>query len=297
MKKTLIAAGVAAAMAAPVAMADTTVYGKVRQAIEFGDGNSVVTSYANRVGFKGSEDLGNGMSAFYKIELKTADDTATSSPTNGRFAFVGIKGAFGTVTVGDTVNLAKAHLAGNSLEDTIGDKQGILSTDLSFDNNQVIYTSPTVNGFTVSAAAYGDNSTSENTLGKAFAVKYANGPLTVAAGRNAYDAAASGDEDFVSAKYAMGDTTLSANYETIDSTVDIDSYTATVEHKMGANTLILSYGDKDSDTNSADRQETTIGVKHNFSKRTDLMLLWNDVDADAVASQTNNVAIQLNHSF
>ena len=295
MKKTLIAAGVAAAMAAPVAMADTTVYGKLRQAIEFGDGNSTVTSHTNRVGFKGSEDLGNGMSAFYTIEMGTAAETGDA--TSGRFAFVGIKGAFGTVTVGDTVNLAKAHLAGNSLEDTIGDKQGILSTDLSFDNNQVIYTSPTVNGFTVSASAYGDNTSSENTLGKAFAVKYANGPLTVAAGRNAYDAAASGDEDFVSAKYAMGDTTLSANYETIDATTDIDSYTATVEHKMGANTLILSYGDKDSDTNSADRQETTIGVKHNFSKRTDLMLLWNDVDADAVASQTNNVAIQLNHSF
>jgi predicted porin len=295
MKKTLIAAGVAVAMAAPVAMADTTVYGKVRQAVEFGDGNTVVNSYANRVGFKGDEDLGNGMSAFYKIEMATAGDTGGT--TSGRFAFVGIKGAFGTVTVGDTVNLAKAHLAGNSLEDTIGDKSGVLATDGGFDNNQVIYNSPTINGFTVSASAYGDNSTSQNTLGKAFAVKYANGPLTVAVARNAYDAAASGDEDIVSVKYSMGDTTFSANYETIDATTDIDSYTATVEHKMGANTLILSYGDKDSDTNADDRQETTIGVMHSFSKRTNAMLLWNDVDADATSAQTNNVAIQLNHSF
>jgi predicted porin len=76
MKKTLIAAAVAAAVAAPAANAGVVLYGKIHVSIDYldaetsarcsGDGTTPgggfnVCDRTSRIGFKGSEDLGNGL--------------------------------------------------------------------------------------------------------------------------------------------------------------------------------------------------------------------------------------------
>ena len=106
MKKTLLSLAVAAGMAASsAAMAAPTVYGLINLSIDNQDTGSdtdtmVMKSQTSDVGVKGSEDLGDGMKAFYKAEFQFSADTA-GAPT-GRDQYIGLKGGMGTVKFGAT---------------------------------------------------------------------------------------------------------------------------------------------------------------------------------------------------
>ena len=55
------------------------------------------TQSASRIGFRGTEDLGNGLKALFNIEAAVAADTgATNTRLFDRRAVVGLQGAFGT---------------------------------------------------------------------------------------------------------------------------------------------------------------------------------------------------------
>ncbi|MFC4931440.1 porin [Massilia sp. GCM10023247] len=65
-------------------------------------------SVPSRIGFRGTEDLGGGLQALFVLEGGVNVDTGTSGQGNrlfGRQAFVGLKGGFGTVTVGRQTNM------------------------------------------------------------------------------------------------------------------------------------------------------------------------------------------------
>ncbi|SME98875.1 porin [Pseudogulbenkiania subflava] len=111
MKKLLIAAAVAAAL--PVmAQADTTIYGSIRAG--YSSVNNAGTDFKNvsgiddfgsRMGFKGNEDLGNGLKALWQVENGFAvDGVATSGSGSGTFAnrasFIGLSGEFGKIRLG-----------------------------------------------------------------------------------------------------------------------------------------------------------------------------------------------------
>ncbi len=77
MKKSLLTIAVAATMVAPaIAMADATLYGNVHVSINAADNDIPtaqnkldMTSNTSAIGVKGSEDLGDGMKALYKVEF------------------------------------------------------------------------------------------------------------------------------------------------------------------------------------------------------------------------------------
>ncbi len=122
MKKALIALSVAAGMVG-VAQAEntTTLYGSVGYDLRVHD-----TDYSYKVngvtvdedkatadlhrtktvfGIKGTEDLNNGLQAFYKLEFESGNGPHDGDGDNGVFktkkAYVGLKGAFGKVTLGN----------------------------------------------------------------------------------------------------------------------------------------------------------------------------------------------------
>ena len=84
---------------------------------------SLTGSFPSRIGFRGVEDLGNGLQAVFTLESGLAMDTGTSQQGNrlfGRQASVGLKGAFGTVTLGRQINMTyiatqKADVMGPNL--------------------------------------------------------------------------------------------------------------------------------------------------------------------------------------
>lgn len=106
-----------AAMAAAPARAESsvTMYGLLDDGIEYVRGTATAdgkTSHEfregygtapSRLGFRGSEDLGGGLSAIFTLESGISVDTGTLSQGGrlfGRQGYVGISGDFGTLTVG-----------------------------------------------------------------------------------------------------------------------------------------------------------------------------------------------------
>ena len=69
---------------------------------------SLTGSLPSRIGFKASEDLGNGLQAFFVLENGLGLDTGTAGQGGrlfGRAAHVGLKGAWGTLTLGRQNNM------------------------------------------------------------------------------------------------------------------------------------------------------------------------------------------------
>ena len=205
MKKSLIAIAVlAATSSAAFAQSNVTIYGILDAGIvsERGgkDGNvSKVTSgaaSASRIGFKGTEDLGGGLSAIFKLETGARIDDGTLDNTNSalfnREAFVGLSSkTAGTLTlgrqytpyyetlrdVGDPFAMGYAGTAKNLFP---------VASFMTRNSNAVVYKSPNLEGFTA-AVSYslgevaGDASATRQVGGS---LGYANGPLNVAVAYN-----------------------------------------------------------------------------------------------------------------
>ena len=316
MKKSLIALAVMAA--SPVAFAATAnvdVYGLVSVAYEFGDTHEgTVDSKASRIGVKGSEDLGGGLTAIYKAEFLIADlstpssgqTLATSSAgttgntVSNRDTFVGVKGGFGTVILGNHSSPQKLSMGANQFEDTLADKSQILGEEGGYKDKVVAYISPDFNGFHAAVAAVTTTSTTDAIAGTSYALVYANGPLTAALGGTSYDAATSADSTAVTVGYTIADIALRfTNEKSKNSTTALANWTsnyADATYKMGPMDLTLAYGKKDIVGSTADKTATTLGVKYNLSKRTNVQLIANNLETVG-SSDATNYALQVNHAF
>src|SRR5690606_6939203 len=77
---------------------------KSRSAID-NDGSS-----SSRLGFRGTEDLGNGLKAFFTIEQGL--DSDVSAAGGNRQVFVGLEGGFGRVWMGRDFNPSRSLVSG-----------------------------------------------------------------------------------------------------------------------------------------------------------------------------------------
>lgn len=223
MQKKLIALAVAGMVAAPLAMAQSnvTIYGVVDMGVNSFSGSDTKELKSrtgmddgnwsgSRIGFRGTEDLGNGLKAGFVYEMGVdADKTATFS--GGRQTFLTLSGDFGTLalgrqytpqfnllgmvdpfgtgTVGNLVNSS-----GNLFTNPNGSagnlySQGALRSGVIRLDNLIAYVSPNFNGLTITAGytanGIGDEQNTprgtKSTDAKIFAVSpvYQNGPLMV----------------------------------------------------------------------------------------------------------------------
>ncbi|EMT1211888.1 porin [Neisseria gonorrhoeae] len=110
MKKSLIALTLAALPVA--ATADVTLYGAIKAGVQtyrsvahlegkvvgVGTG-SEISDFGSKIGFKGQEDLGNGLKAVWQLE-QGASVAGTNTGWGNKQSFVGLKGGFGTIRAG-----------------------------------------------------------------------------------------------------------------------------------------------------------------------------------------------------
>lgn len=110
MKKSLIALTLAALPVA--ATADVTLYGAIKagvqtyRSVEHTKGKvskvetgSEIADFGSKIGFKGQEDLGNGLKAVWQLE-QGASVAGTNTGWGNKQSFVGLKGGFGTIRAG-----------------------------------------------------------------------------------------------------------------------------------------------------------------------------------------------------
>lgn len=136
MKKLILAASIAAAL--PVfAHADVTIYGSIRAGVsslksaDTGFKNVAgVDDFNSRIGFKGDEDLGNGLKAIWQVENGLRmDGVASGGSGTGTFAnrmsFIGLSGDFGKVRLGYLNDVLTETEATDNLYGPIRDNIGI----------------------------------------------------------------------------------------------------------------------------------------------------------------------------
>ena len=204
MNKKLLGLAVAAAFAVPmVAQADSgnvTMYGQANASIDLanpGSGTAAfndkawrVSSNSSRLGFKGTEALGNGLNAVFQMETGVSlDSGSTASDFMMRNSFVGLSsGTAGTAIFGrhDTpYKLGTASL--DVFADTMGDYNAIVGNwngSVAFDSrlgNVMAYISPTWSGFHFAAAAVMANESNNSATkdGSAYSLTgvYSVGPI------------------------------------------------------------------------------------------------------------------------
>lgn len=140
MNKRLLATAVTTAISAPAALAgDVSIYGEAHVATSMYSSDMIAASntgegwdlstHESHIGFKGSEDLGNGLKAIWQMELLMEITDTDAAQNNGdpgattyRNSFVGLASPWGTLLAGrhDTpLNIATADL--DIFSETIAD--------------------------------------------------------------------------------------------------------------------------------------------------------------------------------
>ncbi len=307
MKKHLIAAAVAGLIAAP-AMAQVTVYGNLETGIlnTDTDGKASTTKLqssvvnSSRLGFKGSEDLGGGLKAFFRLEASMDAASGAGISSFGRGSEVGLSGSFGSVKVGKFDITGAEGVDNMSQIGNIGLFSGI---DIGSDINHAIqYSSPKIGGFTVQVGtALKDGGVNETT---SFHVGGQVAKVDVQFGTTT-DKSAAGVErtaTTMGARYNFGPMAATIVYGTneTDGKGDVTNTIVSVSAPIGAGLKVHGmYGNFETDaygsTAAKETDKMAVALSKAFSKRTTGYLGYISTDADG--TETNQLYLAVNHKF
>jgi predicted porin len=311
MKKNIIALAVAAAVAAPMAAsADATVYGKMHfdfvSQDDGADSGLFVDSNDSRLGFKGSEDLGNGLSALYQIEmdLDTSKTGAVALQNGLRNTYIGLAGGWGAVIVGKHDTPYK--ITGRKL-DLFGDTKGDfrqLSNAFGHEarlDNVVAYKLPTMGGFNLLAAYVTPDDTTAKTEAYSINADWSNDMFWVGAAMTdtGEDLLANGENSNwrIAGQFKMAGFKVNAMYDSQEQDTNNETnegYVLGLAWSTGAHTIKGQYAayERDSDVQQAEDLATySLGYDYAFSKKTTAYVLYTARDTDnATGSLWNGVA-------
>ncbi|WP_426100828.1 porin [Massilia sp. TSP1-1-2] len=290
MQVKLLAAVVFASLPlAASAQSSVTVYGVMDAAIAHEDtgapngSRNVVNSgnqSSSRLGFKGTEDLGNGLKAMFNIEAGVALDTgASDTALFGRRSVVGLSGGFGSLTLGREYSPI-ADVAKET--DVFG--QGFYGSNLNAFttgrltrrlSNSVNYRTPTMSGFKAGLAySAGETSTGPSGTLKGVMADYTNAGLYIGAGYHTLERLASGDdkEMIVGAGYKFGTVELKANYLEADPTGannQFEQVNLGASYGMDAHKFFANYQTNKLE-NGAKANGIAVAYTYSLSKRTNV---------------------------
>ena len=167
-------------------------YGVVDMGISIDGGGAAGTSTRvtsgmatqSRWGFRGTEELGGGLAAFFVVEGGIHADNGTSTQNNtlfGRTSIVGLRGKLGAVSIGlqDTPLFTVLNVVVDPLRNGIVRSNNLMPPTGFRASNSVLYRSPDVNGFTtalmVVAGEVPGKASAASAVGGSF--NYSRGPL------------------------------------------------------------------------------------------------------------------------
>jgi predicted porin len=298
--KMLVAALVASLPLVASAQSSVTLYGIVdasvaREDADGADGARTVLASGNqstgRFGFKGQEDIGNGLKAIFNLEAGAQVDTGLGdSALFGRRAVVGLEGSFGNIVLGREYTPA-ADVA--NATDING--QGFYGTNLSSFgtgrltrriSNSVSYRSAAaMGGFKFGAAiGLGETTTGPSKDLKGVSLAYAGGNIYVGAAYHTFANVASGDDKelIVGGAFKFGDFEIRTNYMNADPEGINNEYESTSlggSYTFGANKVFLN-AQRNELENGAKGNLWSLAYSYSLSKRTNVYA--------AYASMKNN---------
>jgi len=307
MKKNIIALAIASAIAAPVAMADApTVYGQLNLNIADNDGaDTTVNSTASRLGVKGSEDLGNGLKAVYKVEfgLDSIADSATNDVLSQRNAYVGLAGGFGTVLMGRHDTPLKMSQPSDLFNDGAADLGKMTKIGVKGGENRaddvLAYVSPSFGGIKIVAAAVmgeaEDNVAKDDGYSVAAMYGSTKEGLYLALAMDGGDWLDASGEELVrlSAQYKASGLTVNGMYQENDNG---ENFQAQAAYKIGKFMPKVKYSMDDYD-NGGDESAWSIGLNYSLGKKTTAYIYTVDKE-DMMGNDTNsNYIAGILHKF
>jgi predicted porin len=259
----------------------------------------------SRWGFRGSEELGNGLAAFFVIEGGIHADTGTSTQNNtlfGRNTAVGLRGDSGAVSLGlqDTPLFTTLNVVVDPLRNGIVRSNNLMAPTGFRASNSILYRSREVAGFSgdlmyVPGEVAGDNVAARAIGGSA---GYSKGPLnarlafhrknndslTVKNTEAARNLLLGINYDFGSCKGYFGyEVNKGLNSAPLNNTAAVFGGAAPVASTdsrdllvaaslpFGASTVVASYVRKDDRTAfNQDAQQVGMAYMYAFSKRSDV---------------------------
>lgn len=314
LNKIVLAVGLIATSTATFAAGSSVnVYGRIDTAIEsIKTGNSRVNGVNNSgsyFGFKGQEDLGNGLKVGFQLESAFNSDDGAISENEffGNRSELNLSGAFGTVRMGRFFNPSYYATADRTSlhNDDYGITADALYIDQGNDANRIAYKSPEFHGLTVESSI----SLHER----------ANGNRT---DKNAYDLAANYDmgnwsfgagftEQGDDQQYALRATwtqsawTVSGYHQRADEAGTKTNVTrAAVAYAIGAGEVHANFGRANGEGRTSANQ-WTVGYNHHLSKRTKVYAFYSQIQnkhgaafGDLQANQDQkSVSVGVRHSF
>jgi predicted porin len=338
MKKQLIAAAVATAIAAPMAAsADVTVYGKLHYSVDSIDFDNTtagawadtgmdaqaagfdgmaVNSHDSFFGIKGSEDLGNGLSAVFQMEFSISGDDL-GGVNNNRNTYVALAGNWGVAGIGQVDTPFMSSTASLELFDqTVGDYNQLYFDDIRA-QDAVFYMSPNWNGFSFVAAVVmpSTSNASDGIEATSIAATYSNGPWFASLAyedidgnyvEDLYGLASTLNPDYDKWRLGLGYTANGFhvgfiyedreidNIDVLGLDTDGDSWQLSASYTAGNNTFKVAYGESDGAVNNltklfnVDNAEAwSIGVDHKLSNRTTVYAAYADYNADGTGLLPN----------
>ncbi|HFD80799.1 MAG TPA: porin [Gammaproteobacteria bacterium] len=255
-KLVVTAMSLALAGAAGFANADVKLYGQLDLALVSNDnsqggGKSDINMQSNQsaVGFKGSEDLGNGLSAFFKVEYQTDIAGNGANTWQGRDQYIGLQMEnFGKVSFGSMSTAYKSQ--GSKID--VAYRSALQSRDLTLQSrlhagkgengegrtvNTIRYDSPSFSGFKVYGTYNFDQNKYDANDDDTYSIgaEYSGGNFYLGA---AYiDTQASGPKDTAAAqfvgKYDFGD--LGPGALSIHGIYELDKGLITASRSAGLN--------------------------------------------------------------
>lgn len=328
MQQKFIVLAVAAAISAP-AFADTAnvnVYGLAHlslDSVKQGDGVNAmkVSSNVSKLGFKGAEDLGDGLSAIWQIEQQiNMDNSGAGSGLATRNTFAGLKTGMGTVLLGrhDTpykLATRKLDVFGDYLADNRTLMGGVAGKNVtaSFDGRPtdvVAYITPEMGGFTglfAYVAGAEGQTLSTQSKGSAYSMAgmlklgdfngslaYENHSFGSATGNLGVAASAGMKESAVKLGlgYKLGDLNLGLAHEKTSDNLGAagankwghNATYVSAQYSMEANVLKLAYTKMGSTpTANTGASQFSIGLERNLNKRSSIYVLYTSLKNDAAA--------------
>lgn len=320
MQKKLIALAVAGLVSVPAfAQSNVTIYGRMDAGVfnkdnEKGDAVTAVDSSGwttSRIGFKGSENLGNGLQALFQVETKLVNDDATGLSGEGRDTFVGLAGGFGAVLLGRISSPLNSWLSdfdhsetANYFRVTNVTGSAVFETRA---NNTIAYATPNMGGFQA-IAYYSLNlaapevhpSANEIRVG-GIGLRYTAGGLDVFYTYNNAAKQLELDNHSAGLSYDFGVAKIMGTYLHTggDSYANNSKqYSVGVQVPVGAGVISAGFGhDQNIDgVRDADQDTWSVTYKHNLSKRTFLYAGYQRQDPDGgIARDTYGVGVA--HQF
>lgn len=175
------------------AQSSLTLYGRVDANMTYmtGEGWYMDQASTSRLGLRGKEDLGNGLSALFQFEsrINPVDGSTESPRVWGREAWVGLQGGWGTLRMGRSLSPSQRIASNYDPHGTDGigsfGSSGLLlglpSATFTRLESGIYYETPKFGGFTVFGAA---TLKDEEDADEVYSVRlrYADGPIDASLG-------------------------------------------------------------------------------------------------------------------